>query len=544
MQTPGYPLLHAFLADRRSELLDRIGQELAARYPLLQQSAPPEKLRQMRAQFFDGFLQALSEGRCEPLAEPLGEVLLARIRTGMSLADSISVVGVVRRIFMRLVLSAIEQGVEDALPALPFVDEVLDSATARVAALHSENLARAQASLAQSEEQHRWLWHNLPAMMHSIDAEGRLCMVSDQWIATLGYAREEAVGRPSSDFLTPQSARYAREVVLPAFYETGRCDNVLYQFVCKDGRIIDVMLSAIAERDADGKVRRSQAVLLDVTERLRVERALAESEARYRDLVELSPDGVAVHRDGKFLYVNGAGARMLGFDGAQGLMGRDIVDLVAPALREGVRARVARAEAQDAPFGVSEEELVAQDGRTVVVEMAGAPVLYEGAPALQIVFRDVTERRRAEEVARRNEMQSELIRVQQEMLRALSTPLVPLGDGTLLMPLVGAVDGARADQIMAALLEGVVLHSAEVAILDVTGVPAMDASVAEAIAGATRAVKLLGARVILTGLSPAAARTLVTMGVDLGGATTHATVRDGIAAARRRLTASSPRRPG
>jgi rsbT co-antagonist protein RsbR len=305
--------------------------------------------------------------------------------------------------------------------------------------------------------------------------------------------------------------------------------------ICKDGRTIDVMLSAIAERDETGRVVRSQAVLLDVTERLRIERALQESEARYRDLVELSPDGVAVLRDGRFLYLNKAGAQTLGYEDPRALLGREIAEFVAPAAREGLRARVARIEATRGVVKAQGEAFVTRDGQVVRVETVGAP-------ALQLVFRDVTERQHAEETARRSVMQEELIRAQQDMLQALSTPLVPLGEGMILMPLVGSVDRARAEQIRAALLVGVQAHRAEVVILDVTGVPAMDGAVGEAIVGAARAAKLLGTQVFVTGLSPAAARTLVTLGVDLGGIVTHAQVRDGLAAARRRIEQSASRR--
>jgi rsbT co-antagonist protein RsbR len=101
------------------------------------------------------------------------------------------------------------------------------------------------------------------------------------------------------------------------------------------------------------------------------------------------------------------------------------------------------------------------------------------------------------------------------------------------MPLVGSMDSARAEQMMVALLEGVVNHAAEVAILDVTGVPSVDAAVAEALVSATKAVGLLGARVVLTGLGPSAARALVELNLELGGITTKGTLRDGLAAARK-----------
>jgi len=123
--------------------------------------------------------------------------------------------------------------------------------------------------LRQSEERYRRLYNDTPVMLHSIDHDGRLVSVSNYWLETLGYERDEVIGRASADFLTPASRSYAREVVLPAFFQTGCCKDVPYQFVRKNGEIIEVVLSAIAERDADGRIVRSLAVMVDVTERKR-----------------------------------------------------------------------------------------------------------------------------------------------------------------------------------------------------------------------------------------------------------------------------------
>ncbi|MEP6502828.1 MAG: PAS domain-containing protein [Betaproteobacteria bacterium] len=119
--------------------------------------------------------------------------------------------------------------------------------------------------LAESELRVHRLYEATPAILHSIGADGRILNVSDRWLALLGYQRHEVVGRLSSDFLTPASQALAREVVLPAFFRDGRCERVEYQFVRKDGVAIDVMLSAILERDERGGVARSLAVLEDVT---------------------------------------------------------------------------------------------------------------------------------------------------------------------------------------------------------------------------------------------------------------------------------------
>jgi PAS domain S-box-containing protein len=129
-----------------------------------------------------------------------------------------------------------------------------------------------------------------PAMLHSIDENGLLISVSDAWLAKLGYAREEVLGRASADFLTSASCEYAVNEVLPEFFRTGRSDNVQYQMVCKDGRVIDVLISAVLENNPAGEGRASLAVITDITALKKIERLLAESEARYRFIAEHSAD--------------------------------------------------------------------------------------------------------------------------------------------------------------------------------------------------------------------------------------------------------------
>lgn len=519
----------AFLEGRRGAIETDLQQRLVDNVSFYKDK-PPEVLGPAVAAVVDRFLVSARTGQSGVIVAYIDAVLAQRARSGLKLEESLEVSLAFRNVFNTQALEAIAAGVEGAREGFVLFQDINDQLTRNVALFYRGLLEEAQRALTESEAYYRNLLERIPVMMYSIDAEGRIAAMNDLCLETLGYTREELLGRSSTELLTEESARYAKEKVLPAFFRTGRCDGISYQYVRKDGEIIDVLLSAIAERDAEGDFLRSRAVLIDVSEQARISRALQESEARYRGLVDLAPDAVAVHRDGRFLYLNQAGVRMLGAHDATELIGRSIADLYPPEQREEARARVLRAEARGA-VASGEEELVRLDGVRIVIEMVGASVTYEGAQALQIVFRDVTERRRVEEAARKSAVQEEIIRSQQELLRALSTPLVPLGRGAILVPLVGAVDAARAEQMLTVLLEGVVEHAARVAILDVTGVPRMGAEVADALVRATRAVRLLGAKVILTGLGPAAAQALIELGVELGDLSTRATLRDGISLA-------------
>ena len=146
----------------------------------------------------------------------------------------------------------------------------------------------AEKALRESEVRYRSLYHNTPAMLHSIDTDGRIVSVSHYWAEVMGYDANEVVGRPLTDFFTDASKIYAEETVFPAFFKAGYCKDIPYQFVRKNGTVIDVLLSAIAELDTTQRLKRTLAVSIDVTERNRAEAALREAKeelSRYsRDL--------------------------------------------------------------------------------------------------------------------------------------------------------------------------------------------------------------------------------------------------------------------
>jgi len=114
------------------------------------------------------------------------------------------------------------------------------------------------------------LFSAAPILMHSIDANGILLKVSDFWVHKLGFTSDEMVGRESVAFLTDESRAYARDVVLPEFFRTGSIYNIPYDFIRKDGKILPVLMSAIAQYDEDGTYVRSLAIMFDNSEAKRV----------------------------------------------------------------------------------------------------------------------------------------------------------------------------------------------------------------------------------------------------------------------------------
>ena len=139
----------------------------------------------------------------------------------------------------------------------------------------------------------------------------------------------------------------------------------------------------------------------DVTERTRAEEVLSESEERYRQLVEASPDAIILHDGERFLYLNPAGARLFGTENAHELVGERVLDFVDPADRETAREAI-RHERETGELSLAKEvRLLRRDGRNVFVEVTRGPCQYGDKRMVQAIFRDVTERKQAEEALRR-----------------------------------------------------------------------------------------------------------------------------------------------
>ena len=154
----------------------------------------------------------------------------------------------------------------------------------RIAELERQEQTRRQMEdrLRQGEERYDSLYNRTPVMLHSLDTSGRLVSVSDHWLEVLGYERPEVIGRMVTDFMTDTSSRFAHTCSLKKFFRTGICQDIPYQLVTRQGKIIDVLLSATAEKDGQGRIVRSLSVMIDVTVLRQAERELT----RYRNQLE------------------------------------------------------------------------------------------------------------------------------------------------------------------------------------------------------------------------------------------------------------------
>lgn len=141
---------------------------------------------------------------------------------------------------------------------------------------------RAAVELEHNRQRLRALYESTPALMHSVDAAGRVLSVSDRWLQRLGYRRQEVIGRSMDDFMTPESARQVREIFRPAMWRDGQVSDCPVQLICADGSLRDVLVSAVAEYTADGRPLRALALVDDITEDLRRRAELAHEQRMRR----------------------------------------------------------------------------------------------------------------------------------------------------------------------------------------------------------------------------------------------------------------------
>lgn len=222
----------------------------------------------------------------------------------------------------------------------------------RHASLELTRRRSVERALRISEGRYRSLYHNTPAMLHSIDRHGKLVSVSNYWTEALGYTREAVIGRKLTDFLSSASRKLAEEQVIPAFFEKGFVKDVPYNFIKKNGEFIEVLLSAITDIDEQRQTFRSLAVSIDVTERNKAERALKtakeelssyskdlESQVRKRTreisgILQYTPAVIYIKdANGRYTMVNSRFEELFGVRSAD-VRGKSDQDLMAPNLAE------------------------------------------------------------------------------------------------------------------------------------------------------------------------------------------------------------------
>ena len=152
--------------------------------------------------------------------------------------------------------------------------------------MHTMAMYTETSDQARANFKYRSLYRSTPAMLHTIDGDGLIVTVTDHWLQKLGYARNEVIGRPVSDFSSAAELRRSENDELRELIRAGDFNNVERQMVTREGKVLDLLVSAIARRDADGNVDHLLVASKDVTLRLKAERQLRQALAENAHLRE------------------------------------------------------------------------------------------------------------------------------------------------------------------------------------------------------------------------------------------------------------------
>jgi len=253
---------------------------------------------------------------------------------------------------------------------------------------------RIEEILRESEDRYRFLVENLNEGIGLIDREGVAAFANQRMADILGYPVAEIIGSPVSLFVDEEGNRRLRDYLqnldtLP--HEVFEID-----LIRKGGARIHTLMTTTPISNADGTCRGFLAGVQDITPLKRMEMQLRESEEKYRSLVELSAEATLIYRDGKIAYVNPAAMRLLGASSPAEVIGKAVIEIFRPEARDRVRDLIVQ-DLQGEETPLVELPLVRLDGTTVPVEGRGTRTFLEGRPAVQIVMRDITPRKRAEE---------------------------------------------------------------------------------------------------------------------------------------------------
>jgi PAS domain S-box-containing protein len=254
---------------------------------------------------------------------------------------------------------------------------------------------RAQAAIRQAKEEWERTFDCVPDLIAVLDDQHRVLRVNRTMAQRLGRDPKQCIGVFCCQCVhgtdtPPAFCPHSRSM------EDGRTHAVE---VHEDRLGGDFLVTTTPLLDAQGAMFGTVHVARDITDRVRAEKALRESEERYRGLMELAPDAILVHQDRQIVYANAAAVRLYGAESFEQLRGKDLLELVHLDEREAVRARVQLVrDGGIAPLDAFRH--LRLDGQEVLVEATAAAADWQGKRAVQAIIRDIAERKRAEQALR------------------------------------------------------------------------------------------------------------------------------------------------
>ena len=268
-------------------------------------------------------------------------------------------------------------------------------------ALARAEIERRKHETERAAEQFRLLVESAPSGLLLVDHAGRIKMVNQVMERLFGYDRAELIGQPV-EVLVPESSRpghvVEREQFMraPSARQMGEGRDLHGRR--KDGSVFPVEIGLNPIQTQEGP--RVLAVVVDITERKQAELLLRQREEQYRRLVEVSPMAILINRGDRIVFINEQGLKLFGADRAEQIIGKSPFELFHPDGHVLMRERIHRLVEGARMVPLVEERIIRLDGSTADVEVTAARFVDHEGVATQVVLRDITDRKRAEEALR------------------------------------------------------------------------------------------------------------------------------------------------
>lgn len=253
-----------------------------------------------------------------------------------------------------------------------------------------------------SERFHRQVLESIPGMVFTARPDGYCDYQSQQWVDYTGTPVTEHLGDGWNKLLHPDDQPRALTAWRDSV-ENQAPYNLEYRVRRWDGQYEWFKSIAQPIRDEAGRIIRWFGVALNVQAAKQAEEALRESEEHYRALAELSPDALLVNVDGRFMYANPAAARMMGAQRVEEILGRTPFDFIDPEYHDVVRERIRRILKETGTAPWLEYRWLRLDGSRIEVEVGAVATTWQGKPAIQVVVRDISERKRVQRALQTSE---------------------------------------------------------------------------------------------------------------------------------------------